>query len=54
MPAQSGDGDIPGGPKLSVALETENMVFETVFWLKRQNGKRETENNKLSAKTAKL
>ena len=31
------------GAMLSVALETENTVFETVFWLKRQNGKWETQ-----------
>ena len=28
---------------LSVALETESMLVETVFWLKRQNGERETQ-----------
>ena len=36
---------------LSVALEMEDIIFETVRWLKRQNGERDTEKNKRDAKT---
>ena len=39
--------------QLSVALGTEQIVFETLCWLKRQNEKRETQENERSAKTAK-
>ena len=37
---------------LSLALEAENIFFETVLWLKRRNGKREM-HNKTSVITAK-
>ena len=30
------------GEHLSVALKTENTLFETLRWIKRQNGRRET------------
>ena len=42
-----------GSPWISVAPETGNILFETVLWLKRQNGKPEMEKNKRSAQPAK-
>ena len=37
---------IKRGIELSVALETENGVLETLRWLKRQNGDRKQVNHK--------
>ena len=41
------------GPELSVASETDNLIFEMAQWLKRQNGKQDTEKNNHNAKKAK-
>ena len=39
--------------KLSVALETEHIILESMLWLKQQNGKQETEHIKRNAKPTK-
>ena len=38
---------------LSVAPETENTIFEAALWLRRQNGKQETEKSTRGAKAVK-
>ena len=42
-----------GALPLSPTLETENMIFETVPWLRRRSGKRPMETSKSGAETMK-